>query len=37
VVVLPAAALAEPVVPGGPLATVRPDLVLVDGEVVFER
>ena len=37
VVVLPAAALAEPVVPGGPLATVRPDMVLVDGEVVFER
>jgi predicted amidohydrolase YtcJ len=37
VVVLPAAALAEPVVPGGALATARPDMVLVDGEVVFER
>ena len=37
VVVLPAAALDEPVVPGGPLATARPDMVLVDGEVVFER
>ncbi len=37
VVVLPAAAVEEPVAVGGPLATVRPDLVLVDGEVVFER
>jgi predicted amidohydrolase YtcJ len=37
VVVLPAAALDEPVEPGGPLATARPDMVLVDGEVVFER
>ena len=37
VVVLPAEALGEPVVPGGPLATARPDMVLVDGEVVFER
>ena len=37
VVVLPAAVLEEPVVPGGPLATARPDMVLVDGDVVFER
>jgi predicted amidohydrolase YtcJ len=37
VVVLPAAALDEPVETGGPLATARPDMVLVDGEVVFER
>jgi predicted amidohydrolase YtcJ len=37
VVVLPAAALDEPVEPGGPLATARPDIVLVDGKVVFER
>jgi predicted amidohydrolase YtcJ len=36
-VVLPSAALDEPVEPGGPLATARPDLVTVDGEVVFER
>ena len=37
VLVIPAAAIDEPVEPGGPLATARPDLVLVDGEVVFER
>jgi predicted amidohydrolase YtcJ len=37
VVVLPAAVVDEPVEPGGPLATARPELVLVDGEVVFER
>jgi predicted amidohydrolase YtcJ len=36
-VVLPAAALDEPVEPGGPLSTVRPDMVLVDGRVVLER
>jgi predicted amidohydrolase YtcJ len=35
-VVIPAAALAEPVEVGGPLARVRPLLVLVDGEVAFE-
>ena len=35
VVVLPAAALNEPVTPGGALATARPTLVLIDGEVVF--
>jgi predicted amidohydrolase YtcJ len=37
VVVLPAAVLEEPVQPGGALATARPDLVMLDGEVVFER
>jgi predicted amidohydrolase YtcJ len=37
VVILPAAALDEPVTPGGPLATARPMMVLMDGEVVFER
>ncbi len=37
VVVLPAAALDEPVEPGGALATARPDIVLIDGKVVFER
>jgi len=37
VVVLPAAALDEPVEPGGALATARPNLVLMDGRVVFER
>jgi predicted amidohydrolase YtcJ len=36
-VVLPAAALREPVEPGGALATARPNLVLMDGRVVFER
>ncbi len=36
IVVLDGAALEEPVEPGGPLEHVRPDLVLVDGEVVFE-
>jgi len=36
VVVLPSAALDEPVTPGGALATARPMLVLIDGEVVFE-
>ncbi len=35
-VVIPAAALTEPVVPGGPLESVRSRLVMVDGEVVFE-
>jgi predicted amidohydrolase YtcJ len=34
--VIPAAALREPVEPGGPLATARPRLVLVDGAVAFE-
>ena len=36
-VVLPAAAVTEPVEPGGPLWNARPRLVLVDGEVAFER
>ena len=26
----------EPVTPGGPLSTTRPQLVLLDGKVVFE-
>jgi predicted amidohydrolase YtcJ len=37
VVVIPAAALVEPVEAGGALETVRPRLVLVDGEVAAER
>jgi predicted amidohydrolase YtcJ len=36
IVVVPIAALTEPVVPGGALATARPRLVLVDGAVAFE-
>ena len=36
VVVIPAASLDEPVTPGGPLSTTRPDMVLIDGKVVFE-
>ena len=36
-VVLPIAALTEPVQPGGALATARPRLVLVDGAVAYER
>ena len=36
VVVIPAAAIDEPVTPGGPLSTTRPAMVLLDGEVVFE-
>jgi len=35
-VVLPIESLIEPVVPGGALATARPRLVLVDGQVGFE-
>lgn len=35
-VVLPAAALREPVEPGGALASARPLLVVMDGRVVFE-
>ena len=37
IVVIPPRPLDEPVEPGGALATARPSLVLVDGEVVFER
>ena len=36
VVVISAAAIDEPVEPGGPLATARPSIVLIDGRVVFE-
>ncbi len=36
IVVIPAAALHEPIEPGGALATVRPSLVLIDGRVAFE-
>ena len=35
-VVIPAAAVAEPVEPGGPLGSTRPRLVLVDGRVAAE-
>jgi predicted amidohydrolase YtcJ len=35
-IVVPRAAVEEPVEPGGALATARPRLVLMDGEVVFE-
>jgi len=37
IAVLPASALSNPVEPGGALATARPRLVIVDGEVAFER
>ncbi|MFL5716643.1 MAG: amidohydrolase family protein, partial [Chloroflexota bacterium] len=37
IVVIAAAAVDEPVEPGGALATARPSLVLLDGKVVFER
>ena len=37
VVVIPAAGIDDPVEPGGALATTRPMMVLMDGEVVFER
>jgi len=36
VVVIAAASLDEPVTPSGPLSTTRPQLVLLDGKVVFE-
>jgi predicted amidohydrolase YtcJ len=36
-VVLQASAVSHPIEPGGALATARPRLVIVDGEVVFER
>jgi predicted amidohydrolase YtcJ len=36
VVVIPAAALHEPVEPGGALTTARPSIVIIDGRVVFE-
>ncbi len=37
VVIIPAAAIDEPVEPGGALATARPSMVLLDGRVVYER
>jgi predicted amidohydrolase YtcJ len=36
IVVIPAASLAEPVEPGGALATTRPSIVIVDGRVAYE-
>jgi predicted amidohydrolase YtcJ len=36
IVVIPAASVEEPVVPGGDLWTVRPSMVVTDGRVVFE-
>ena len=36
-VVLSATALSHPIEPGGALATARPRLVMIDGDVVFER
>lgn len=36
IVVIPAAAIAQPIEVGGPLATTRPRLVLIDGRVAFE-
>jgi len=35
--IIPAEALVHPIEPGGSLATARPRLVMIDGEVVFER
>jgi predicted amidohydrolase YtcJ len=35
--VIPAEALVHPIEPGGSLATARPRLVLIDGEIAFER
>lgn len=37
VVIIPAAAIDDPVEPGGALGTARPSMVLMDGEIVFER
>jgi predicted amidohydrolase YtcJ len=36
-VILPASALSHPIEPGGALATARPRVVVIDGEVAFER
>jgi len=36
IAIIPAAALHEPVEPGGALATARPSLVILDGRVVYE-
>jgi predicted amidohydrolase YtcJ len=35
-VVIPAEAIGDPIVAGGPLATARPRMVMIDGKVVFE-
>ena len=35
-VVIPAEAIGEPIIAGGPLATTRPRIVMIDGRVVFE-
>ena len=35
--VIPAEALVHPIEPGGALATARPRLVMIDGEIAFER
>jgi predicted amidohydrolase YtcJ len=35
--VIPAEALVHPIEPGGSLATARPRLVMIDGEIAFER
>ncbi len=37
IAIIPAASIEEPVRPGGPLSGTRPSIVLMDGEVVFER
>jgi predicted amidohydrolase YtcJ len=36
-VILPATALSHPIEPGGALATARPRVVVIDGDVAFER
>jgi predicted amidohydrolase YtcJ len=36
-VILPASALSHPIEPGGELSTARPRLVMIDGEIAFER
>jgi predicted amidohydrolase YtcJ len=36
IVVIPGASIDEPVTPGGSLSTTRPEIVLMDGKVVFE-
>jgi hypothetical protein len=36
VVVIPAEAIAEPIVAGGPLAGSRPRIVMIEGKVVSE-
>ena len=36
-VVLPASAMSHPIEPGGALATARPRMVIIDGEIAFER